>query len=292
MNKIFEDWNEYDEEIYPIEKINMDILFPYEKNPFHINKDRDLELLAEDIKEHGLLHPIVVRILGFGGSYEILSGHRRIEALKILGISEVEARVCKLTDTEALKVVINSNFFQREKILPSERGKVYMLRNEALKKERYGSQSHDGTEWENDIQDILAQEFNQSTSSIFRYMRLNYLIDDILELVDNSQIKLTAAVDLSYLSKETQALIYQYYFVEKRDVLDSKKMKAIKSKDNITREFLERLMREAIQEKSEKPFQSVIKKYSGYFKNEKEFVDKIEELLEAYIGQNNGETDT
>lgn len=292
MNKIFEDWNEYDEEIYPIEKINMDILFPYEKNPFHINKDRDLELLAEDIKEHGLLHPIVVRILGFGGRYEILSGHRRVEALKILGISEVEARVFKLTDIEALKVVINSNFFQREKILPSERGKAYMLRNESLKKERYGGESHCGTQEEKDIQDILAQEFNQSTSSIFRYIRLNYLIDDILELVDNSQIKLTTAVDLSYLSKEVQALVYQYYFVEKRDVLDSKKMKAIKSKDNITREFLERLMREAIQEKPEKTVKSVIKKYSGYFKNEKEFVDKIEELLEAYIGQNNSETDT
>lgn len=60
-----------------------------------------------------------------------------------------------MTDIEALKVVIYSNFFQREKILPSERGKAYMLRNEALKRERYGSQSHDGTEWENDIQDIL-----------------------------------------------------------------------------------------------------------------------------------------
>ncbi|MCI9085635.1 MAG: ParB N-terminal domain-containing protein [Clostridia bacterium] len=292
MNKIFEDWNEYNEENYPIEKINIDILFPYEKNPFHINKDRDLELLAEDIKEHGLLHPIVVRVLGFGGRYEILSGHRRIEALKTLGISEVEARVYKLTDIEALKVVINSNFFQREKILPSERGKAYMLRNESLKKERYGSVSHCGTQEEKDTQDILAQEFNQSTSSIFRYIRLNYLIDDILALVDNSQIKLTTAVDLSYLSKETQALIYQYYFVEKRDVLDSKKMKAIKTGDNVTRQFLEGLMREAIQEKSEKPLKAVIKKYSGYFKNEQEFVNKIDELLTIYLGQNNDETDT
>lgn len=292
MNKIFEDWNEYNEENYPIEKININILFPYEKNPFHINKDRDLELLAEDIKAHGLLHPIVVRVLGFGGRYEILSGHRRIEALKTLGISEVEARVYKLTDIEALKVVINSNFFQREKILPSERGKAYMLRNESLKKERYGSVSHCGTQEEKDTQDILAQEFNQSTSSIFRYIRLNYLIDDILALVDNSQIKLITAVDLSYLSKETQALIYQYYFVEKRDVLDSKKMKAIKTGDNVTRQFLEGLMREAIQEKSEKPLKAVIKKYSGYFKNEQEFVNKIDELLTIYLGQNNDKTDT
>lgn len=291
MNEKFEDWNEYEEEIYPIEKINMDILFPHEKSPFRIKNDKDLELLAEDIKEHGLLHPIVVRILGFGGRYEILSGHRRVEALKMLGASEVEARVFKLTDMEALKVVIYSNFFQREKILPSERGKAYMLRNELLKKEK-ARQSHDGTEWEKYVQDVLAQEFNQSTSSIFRYIRLNYLIDDILELVDTGQMKLTTAVDLSYLSKEVQELIYQYYFVEKRDVLDSKKMKAIKANDNITREFLEELMREAIQEKPGKIAKSVLKKYIRYFKNEKEFVDKLEELLEEYLEQKNNKMDT
>lgn len=292
MNKIFEDLDEYDEENYPIEIVEIERLLPYKKNPFRINKDKELELLAEDIKKQGLLHPIVVRTIGFGESYEILSGHRRIEALKILGISEVEARVCGLTDIDALNVVINSNFFQREKILPSERGKAYMLRNEALKKERYGGVSHCGTQEEKDTQDILAQEFNQSTSSIFRYIRLNYLIDDIIELVDNGKLNLTMAVDLSYLSKEAQELVYQYYFVEQRDVLNSKNIKTIKAGDNVTRDFLERLMREAIQEKSEKSFKAVIKKYSEYFKNEQELVDKIDELLAIYLGQNDNKTNT
>ncbi len=277
-----------------IQKIKINDTIPYKNCPFRVVEDKALELLTEDIKEHGLLQPVVVRILGFGGSYEILSGHRRIKALRNLGFSEVEAQITRLTDLEALKVVIKSNFLQRENILPSERGKAYMLRNEALKKERYGFESHCGTQEEKDIQDILAQEFNQSTSSIFRYIRLNYLIDNILDLVDSGKLKLTLAVDLSYLSQEAQRLIYQYYFVEKKSVLNSKIIKTIRGCTEVTRDLFEYLtsLDEQAKEKKNKSVKAVIKKYSGYFKNEQEFADRIDKLLAEYFEQKAAEKNT
>ena len=274
-------------EDYPIKKIKIADTLPYSKYPFRVDNDDALKLLAEDIKENGLLQPIVVRALGFDTRYEILSGHRRIEALKILGVSEVEARVTRLLDLDAARVVIRLSFLQRENILPSERGKAYMLRNETLKKERYGTVSHGGTQEEKDIQDILAQEFNQSTSSIFRYIRLNYLIDNILDLVDSGKLKLTLAVDLSYLSQEAQRLIYQYYFVEKKGSLNSKTIKTIRGCTEVTRDLLEHLtfMDEQAKKKKNKSVKAVIKKYSRYFKNEQEFADRIDKLLAKYFEQ-------
>ncbi|MGN0149748.1 MAG: ParB N-terminal domain-containing protein [Clostridia bacterium] len=118
----------------PIEKIKLEETVSYSKHPFRVPENAALKALAKDIKEHGLLEPIIVRVLGFGGRYEILSGHRRAAAQKLNGAIEIEARVVKVSDIEAAPIVINSNFLQRDKILLSERAKSYMLRNECLKR--------------------------------------------------------------------------------------------------------------------------------------------------------------
>ena len=123
----------------PIVKIKLSDTEPYSKHPFKVEDNKKIEMLAEDIKENGLLNPILVRVIGFGGKYEILSGHRRMEALKFNGESEADVRIIKCTDTEAANIVIKSNLLQRDKILPSERAKMYLLRNEYLKKDKYGS---------------------------------------------------------------------------------------------------------------------------------------------------------
>lgn len=178
------------------------------------------------------MEPIIVRVLGFGDRYEILSGHRRAAAQRMNGEVEIEARIAKVSDVEAASIVINSNLLQRDKILPSERARSYMLRNEYLKKEKYGGQSHGGTQPDVDLKDILAKEFNDSKSSIFRYIRLNYLIDDILELVDKGMIRLTLAVDLSYFSKQRQAVIYKYFFADKKAALNADAIKRMKEYGN------------------------------------------------------------
>ena len=123
-------------EVIPVTRVKIADTEAYSKHPFRVVNNKALEMLAENIKEHGLLNPILVRVLGFGGRYEILSGHRRMEALKINGETEADVRIIKCTDIEAANIVIKSNLLQRDKILPSERAKVYMLRNECLKKEK------------------------------------------------------------------------------------------------------------------------------------------------------------
>lgn len=135
----------------PIVKIKLSDTEPYSKHPFKVEDNKKIEMLAEDIKENGLLNPILVRVIGFGGKYEILSGHRRMEALKFNGESEADVRIIKCTDTEAANIVIKSNLLQRDKILPSERAKMYVLRNEYLKKDKYGSLSPGGQKWTNTL---------------------------------------------------------------------------------------------------------------------------------------------
>ena len=273
----------------PIVKIKLSDTEPYSKHPFKVEDNKKIEMLAEDIKENGLLNPILVRVIGFGGKYEILSGHRRMEALKFNGESEADVRIIKCTDTEAANIVIKSNLLQRDKILPSERAKMYVLRNEYLKKDKYGSLSTGWTKLDENTQKALAKEFDVSKSNIYEYIRLNYLIDDLLILVDSGKIKIKISVALSYFSKECQSIIHQYFFVDKKDILNSEYVKKIKKyRNNLTIEILEKITAELGEpkQKSERYVDAFVKKYVGKFHSEQEMADVLEKLLIGYLKDN------
>ena len=248
--------------------------------------NKKIEMLAEDIKENGLLNPILVRVIGFGGKYEILSGHRRMEALKFNGESEADVRIIKCTDTEAANIVIKSNLLKRDKILPSERAKMYVLRNEYLKKDKYGSLSTVWTKVDEYTQNILAKEFDVSKSSIYEYIRLNNLIDDLLVLVDSGKIKIKIAVSLSYFPSGSQDVIYQYFFKDKKAVLNNEYIKRMKKyKHNITNDILEQITTALKKSKNtEKRYvDTFIKKYVRHFKSEQELIERIEILMVDYL---------
>ena len=269
----------------PIVKIKLSDTEPYSKHPFKVEDNKKIEMLAEDIKENGLLNPILVRVIGFGGKYEILSGHRRMEALKINGETEADVRIIKCTDIEAANIVIKSNLLQRDKILPSERAKVYMLRNECLKKEK-GNLSTGWTKLDENAQKALAKEFDVSKSNIYEYIRLNYLIDDLLILVDSGKIKIKISVALSYFSKECQSIIHQYFFVDKKDILNNEYVKKIrKYRNNLTVEILEKITAELGEpkQKSERYVDAFVKKYVGKFHSEQEMTEVLEKLLIGYL---------
>ena len=276
-------------EVIPVTRVKITDTEAYSKHPFRVVHNKALEMLAEDIKEHGLLNPILVRVLGFGGRYEILSGHRRMEALKFNGESEADVRIIKCTDTEAANIVIKSNLLQRDKILPSERAKMYVLRNEYLKKDKYGSLSTGWTKLDENTQKALAKEFDVSKSNIYEYIRLNYLIDDLLILVDSGKIKIKISVALSYFSKECQSIIHQYFFVDKKDILNSEYVKEIKKyRNNLTIEILEKITAELGEpkQKSERYVDAFVKKYVGKFHSEQEMADVLEKLLIGYLKDN------
>lgn len=276
-------------EVIPVTRIKIADTEAYSKHPFRVIHNKALEMLAEDIKEHGLLNPILVRVLGFGGRYEILSGHRRMEALKLNGETEADVRIIKCTDTEAANIVIRSNLLQRDRILPSERARIYMLRNECLKREKYGSQSTGWTEITDEIKEILSKEFNVSKSSIFEYIRLNFLIEELLLIVDSGKVRMKMAVALSYFPKKRQVIIYKYFFENEKAVLNNKYIKEMKKyAPNLTEEIIEQITAELNkpEQKPERYFDSMVKKYVGKFKSEKEMTDVLEKLLVGYLEDN------
>ena len=271
------------ESSYPITRIALDRVTPYKKHPFKVIEDVALEQLAEDIKSNGLINPIVVREICFTQEYEILSGHRRVTAAKKLGWTEIDAHIIFATDTEAASIVISSNFKQRERILPSERAKSYQLRNDCLKKAKSGSKSTEGTFDENSTIDILKKEFNDGRTNIFKYIRLNYLISELLELTDNEKITVVNAAELSYFPKQQQSIIYNYFFVDKKATLNLALIKAMREYElTLTNEIIDALT--TTPKKEKKSFDDeVVTRYRKYFEDDEAAIKKILEILDAYF---------
>ena len=191
------------EEIKPIPITE---LKPFEQQPFKVLMDDSMTELVESIKQSGVLSPVVARPHKDGG-YEILSGHRRVKASELAGKAEVPTVIKDLDDDTATILLVDSNL-QREHILPSEKAKAYQMKLEAMKRQgartdltcdQIGHKSGARKSVE-----IMAENSTDSRNQIQRYIRLNNLIDPILEMVDNGDIAMNAAVELSYLGSKAQ----------------------------------------------------------------------------------------
>lgn len=191
-----------------IRDVNISQLNENAHHPFKVNDDKKLQMLAESIRKDGQMNPIVIRLLQ-NGRYEILSGHRRTKAIESIGKKTVRAIVVDVDDETANRILINTNFSQRDVVLPSEIAKSYLLRYNDLKKTRNstGWKPEDGK-----LDEILAKEFHASKSSVYNYLRFNELTDELLNLIDAKKLKQKIAVELSYLSKEEQRIVYDVVF--------------------------------------------------------------------------------
>ena len=182
------------------EYLSIDKLKPFEGHPFYVKDDDDMEQLTESIRQQGVLNPIMVRPLDTG-EYEVISGHRRLHACKKAGIEMIPAFIYSMDRSEAVVAMVDSNL-HREKLLPSEKAFAYKMKLEALNHQ--GSSGQPGQKW---TRDSLAEEANDSSRQIHRYIRLTNLIPGILQKVDSGEIALTPAVELSYLDKDTQEIV-------------------------------------------------------------------------------------
>ena len=184
-----------------IKNINIDLLIPFENHPFKKRDGIENEELTESVKENGLLEPIIVRSFS-AGTYEIISGHRRVEVCKELGIQTVPAIVREMTKDEAVIAMVDSNL-QREHLLPSEKAFAYKMKLEALK--------HQGKTTSRQLVGKLesADKISESESGrqVQRYIRLTHLIPKLLQLVDEERIAFTPAVELSYLPENEQKIL-------------------------------------------------------------------------------------
>ena len=177
----------------PVEKLR-----PFEGHPFQVKDDAEMEQLVWSILTQGLLTPITVRPLE-NNEYEVISGHRRLHACQKAGIETVPALIYALDRDAAAIALVDSNL-HREKILPSEKAYAYKLKMDAMSHQ--GTSSQLGTKLRTD--EMIAQQSGESRNQVQRYIRLTYLIPEILAMVDNGKIALTPAVELSYLTKQEQ----------------------------------------------------------------------------------------
>lgn len=204
-----------------IVKIKISQIDDFKDHPFLVNDDEELKQLANSIKENGLLNPIIVRPKK-NERYELISGHRRKLASQLNGMNEIDAFIKELNDDEATIFMVDSNMY-RERILPSERAFSYKMKLEAIKHQ--GKKLDTSTTGVSKLRsdEIIARENGESREKVRRYVRLTYLIPEILKLVDNSVIHdkrtyltigLKPAVELSYLTKEEQKLLYSTFIYD------------------------------------------------------------------------------
>ena len=185
--------------------IGPESVVPFENNPFEVRDDEEMKSLIESIREYGILTPLVVSRQGNRGDViQLVSGHRRLHAAKELGLQVIPVTYVTMTPAEIEIAVVDSNL-QREHILPSEKAKAYKLKMEALKKQGKRTDltlCQVGTKLRTDEE--IAENATDSARQIQRYIRLNNLIPEFMQMVDEKKIALTPAVELSYLSDEEQ----------------------------------------------------------------------------------------
>lgn len=193
-----------------VTEIQLALIDPFPGHPFHVKDDEEMERLAESIAENGVLVPLTVRASG-AERYELVSGHRRKRAAELAGLASVPCIVRDMGDDEAVIAMVDSNL-QREAILPSERAFAYSMRLEAMKRQEQRTdltsaqvaQKSSGR-WS---RDILAEELGVSKDKVQRFIRLTRLIPELLALVDEGRMKMLPAVEVSHLSEEEQAWLF------------------------------------------------------------------------------------
>ena len=178
--------------------LRTDKLYPFAGHPFKVLDDEDMAELVESIRTHGVLTPLLVRPAK-PGTYEVVSGHRRLHACKKLGIETVPTLICTMEREDAIIALVDSNL-HREKLLPSEKAFAYKMKMEALSHQ--GTSCQVGTKLRTD--EVIADAAGESARQVQRYIRLTNLIPGILEKVDEGKIALTPAVELSYLTETEQ----------------------------------------------------------------------------------------
>lgn len=191
-------------------EIDVDMIHVFKNHPFKVLDDEKMSDLVESIRVNGILSPVLVRPDG-EDSYEMISGHRRMHAAKIVGLTMIPAIVREMSDDEAVIYMVDSNI-QREELLPSEKAFAFKMKLDAMKRQgkRTDLTSDQNVQKFQTSRDSLAIEFGISGPQISRYIRLTELIPDLLELVDNKRLQMTAAVEISYVDKEIQQWICEY----------------------------------------------------------------------------------
>ena len=188
-----------DAKLERVKNIPLDELHPFKNHPFKILNNEEMERMIDSIRKVGTITPSLARPLPDGG-YELISGHRRLAACQVLGIETMPVIVREMSDDEAVIAMVDANL-QRETILPSEKAFAYKMKLEAIKHQGVTSRQL-GEKLLSVTQ--VSKDSDDSERQIQRYIRLTYLIPELLSMVDDNKIAFNPAVEISYLDREEQ----------------------------------------------------------------------------------------
>ena len=291
-------------------ELDIDLIVPFKDHPFKLYEGEKLKRMIESIKENGVMTPIIVR-KEEDGTYETLAGHNRVNAARLAGLTKIPAEIKEnITDAQAKIIVTDSNFLQRstEEMLPSELAKSLKMQLEACKeakqKQEYinaieSDSNADGSKTKMDSVQVgqgvwsvnkVASKNKMSETNIKRYIRLNHLIEDLLNMVDDGSIKLVPAVSLSYLTNQEQTILFS--ILSKNDYrIDMKRADKLKERSgNLTEddilaissgEFFEKKKKPKITAVTVKP--KVISRFFNAYTTQTEINTTIETALEEYF---------
>lgn len=259
----------------------------FKNHPFKVLDDEDMRKTVDSIREYGVLVPVIIRPDG-NGEYEMISGHRRRYASILAGKKEVPAIIREMDDDTATILMVDSNL-QREHILPSERAKAYKMKMEALKhqgKRTDLTSCQVGTRLRADEE--LAKQTGESVRTVQRFVRLNNLIPELLDLVDEKKIAFNPAVEISYMKPEEQKEFYEAMEIAQTtpSLLQAQRLKKSSQEGNCTAELIERIM----DEEKKNPLNrvvfdsSILQKYFPQKATTREMEMQILQLLEQWAG--------
>jgi ParB family chromosome partitioning protein len=221
-------------------------LHDFPGHPFQVRDDEEMEKLVESITQHGVLMPGLVRPHAAGG-YEIVAGHRRKFASMKAGIREMPVIVRDMDDDTAVILMVDSNV-QRENVLPSEKARAYKMKLDAIKR-RAGRPSKENSRQlvgNFESAEIVGQSAGDSGRQVQRYIRLNELIPELLEMVDGNEIKFNPAYELAFLRPEEQAVLYDILQAEEvtPSLSQAQRLKRASQEGRLSEQDIAAIMRE------------------------------------------------
>ena len=268
-----------------VQEIPLSELHPFEGHPFRVVDDEEMMKTAESVRDFGVLTPAIVRPDPYGG-YEIISGHRRHRASELAGKETMPAIVRNMDDDAAIILMVDANL-QREIILPSERAFAYKMKLDAIKHQGARSDltsSQVGMKLQ--AMDIVGKDAGDSRNQVHRFIRLTELIPELLDMVDNGQLKFNPAVELSYLAKEEQQdfLSAMDYAQTTPSLTQAQRIKKLAQEGECTLDAMCDIMNEIKKEEQGKvTFKTdALRKYFPKSYTNKQMEDKIIQLLEQW----------
>ena len=233
-----------DAKLEKIQILPLSELHPFEGHPFQVRDDEEMDKMVDSVKEYGVMTPAIVRPRRDGG-YEIVAGHRRCHASQRAGVDTMPCIVRDMDDDTAIILMVDSNC-QREHILPSEKAKAYEMKLEAIRRKAGRPSKENSRQVVGDFEsaDLVGQASGESGRQVQRFIRLNKLTPDLMQLVDDGRLKTTPAVELSYLTPEEQEEFLSYMEEEgcTPSLSQAQKLKAASKESVLTKDTIHEIM--------------------------------------------------